>query len=322
MQTQNQAKLANLLIPGVNKAGTTTLFMYLSTHPSVCTATAKEPYYFMPQVWRESLEPIETYAQYFAHCPDDVPYRLEATPRYLFGGAALAQTIQDIMPGTKSIVMLREPVSRLISRWRFQKTRFYIPADMSLRAYVDQCLSLTHDELFMRDNWRWTGVEDGFYARYLAEWLSAFGDDVRVVFLSHLQSDRDTVLAELANWLQIDPNGFDLGDVAVENKTMHYKQAWLQKLALQVNQSNEKFWRTHPRLKAQLRSAYYRLNGTRAVDEVPDADRAYLQSLYEPRNRDLAHLLLQHGYSDLPDWLAQHISTETHTGLVNDARST
>ncbi len=36
-------RLPNLITPGVGKAGTTSLFWYLSQHPEICPSGVKEP---------------------------------------------------------------------------------------------------------------------------------------------------------------------------------------------------------------------------------------------------------------------------------------
>src|SRR5215470_4775396 len=89
---QIQLPLANLIIAGVNRSATTSLFTYLSEHPQVCASTIKETNYFLPVVKESALEPIEAYAEYFKRFKNQ-KYRMEASPRYIFGGAKIAEAI-------------------------------------------------------------------------------------------------------------------------------------------------------------------------------------------------------------------------------------
>ena len=76
------------VIAGVNKAGSTSLFVSLSTHPDVAPSAVKETRYFLPSRYGRPLEPFATYERFF----DDAgsrPVRLEATPSYLYGGTAV-----------------------------------------------------------------------------------------------------------------------------------------------------------------------------------------------------------------------------------------
>ena len=43
-----QAKRANLIVAGVSKCGSTSLFSYLAAHPDVCGSNVKETQFFMP----------------------------------------------------------------------------------------------------------------------------------------------------------------------------------------------------------------------------------------------------------------------------------
>ena len=86
-------KLPNLIIAGVNKAGSTSLFHYLSQHPEVCGSKDKETCYFLPLLYNESISPITNYEAQFSHCGKSA-YRLEATPAYIYGGEKIAAEIK------------------------------------------------------------------------------------------------------------------------------------------------------------------------------------------------------------------------------------
>ena len=53
--------VANTIIAGVNKAGTTSLFVSLSGHPEVAPAAVKETKYFLPPRWDQHVGPRSVY---------------------------------------------------------------------------------------------------------------------------------------------------------------------------------------------------------------------------------------------------------------------
>lgn len=112
------------LIIGAQKAGTTSLFDYLSHHPYLVPSRQKEVCFFSNDELYQKGE-----AWYHSHFP--MPYRVlkgslayEATPEYLFYPQC-PERIFQYNAGMKLIIILRDPVERAYSAWnmyrRFQK---------------------------------------------------------------------------------------------------------------------------------------------------------------------------------------------------------
>ena len=112
--SSNAEKLPNLIIAGVNKAGTTSLFSYLTQHPEIGGSSIKEACYFLPVRYGNKVAPISEYQALFK---DSLlcPVIMEATPGYFYGGYSLANEINKTLPDTKVIILLRDPVTRLLS---------------------------------------------------------------------------------------------------------------------------------------------------------------------------------------------------------------
>src|SRR3979409_1454286 len=104
----------DVVIAGVNKAGTTSLFVSLATHPQIAPSAVKETRFFLPARYGQPVEPKAVYDEYFAGA-EDARARLAATPSYFYGGGAVAESIDETLPGARIIVVLREPVARAIS---------------------------------------------------------------------------------------------------------------------------------------------------------------------------------------------------------------
>ncbi len=293
--------LPNFIIAGVNKAGTTSLWTYLAGHPGVGPSAVKETCYWLPLRYPgEPLPPIETYHQQFlGH--DDLPVRMESTPGYFFGGQPLAQAIDQACPGVKIAIVLREPVSRLLSFYKFKQSQLELPRDLSLKQYIDACRALSNDDLQRRDNNPYFGLAGGCYAQPLRAWQHVFGDRLRVLWFDDLKDNPKRVVASLCDWLDLDPAYADTLDTRIENQTTGYRFAGLQRLALSLNHAGETFWRKHPAVKRRLRAAYRALNGQTSTHQADDETLRGLRAYYAEQNAGLAELLPDPQHA--PDWV-------------------
>ncbi len=303
-------KLPNLVIAGVVKAGTTSLYSYLSLHPDICCSTVKETCYFSyyrygqwDSWYSDSENQFEQYQNYFSHC-ENQKYVMEATPGYFEGKMKVAQTIKNILgDNVKIILIFREPVSRLISFFKYKKSRLELDKNLSFVEYLRQCEALSPQARVKQENDKYWGIEGGFYANYLEDWLNVFGKSVYITFFDELQNNPKLLISKICAWLEIDNAVFESKDLTVENKSLDYKNQYLQELALWINFKAEKFWRANPGIKRGLRNAYYNLNNMPYEEEINQQTLNYLQSLYRPYNQKLAAQLLAVNHTELPQWL-------------------
>lgn len=302
-------KLPNLVIAGVVKGGTTSVYSYLSRHPEICCSSVKETCYFLvyrygkwDDRYRNSSNPRQQYCQYFTHCQGQ-KYTLEATPGYFEGGRHLAQEMQKQLGDVKILIILRNPVERFLSFFKYKKSMMEVDRSISIRDYIQQCIELPTEEKVKPENDTYWGIEGGFYANYLPDWWETFDRNVMVLFFDDLKSDPKSFLVNLCRWLEIDPRVYDTTQLGVENRSVAYKNKSLQQLALNINTRLEKFWRSHPQLKTSLRDFYYTLNGSSYKEVVSDETLNYLQHIYAPYNKKLKEQLSERGYVSLPTWL-------------------
>lgn len=296
-------KLPNLIIAGVVKGGTTSMFKYLSAHPDICVSNIKETCFFHGLRYGHDLEPLSLYESYFSHCTNQ-RYIAEATPSYFEGGRALAEGLKNTLGGDlKIVIFLRDPVDRLISFFKFKKSMLEIPQDILFEDYIARCESMNPEEKKRRENNVWWGVDGGKYDIYLSDWFDVFGDKLKVVFFDDMKSDARGLTMDLCHWLGVDPSIYETYKFEVENKTVSYKNPFLQRFALSVNKGLESYWRAHPELKSNLRSFYYSLNGKQHADVIDEGARKRLLDIYAPHNVSLRATLRAHGYTKLPAWL-------------------
>lgn len=121
----------NLFIIGVNKAGTTWLHGLLGEHPDVFMSSIKELNYF------GVLYPngLEKYHQNF-NFNLGLRYYGESSTSY-FRNPDVAEQINEYNPKAKVMVMLRDPVERLLSHFYFSKQLGEIPEKVTLEDILD-----------------------------------------------------------------------------------------------------------------------------------------------------------------------------------------
>jgi hypothetical protein len=123
-----QGRLPNLLIIGVTKAGTTSLFSYLAQHPDICASRRKETEYFSPLRTTPSsrLAPLDDYRRNFRHCQGQ-RFALEATPNYWYGAQQMVAAVERTLDDPHVVISLRDPVDRFWSEYRFMRSKGLLP---------------------------------------------------------------------------------------------------------------------------------------------------------------------------------------------------
>jgi hypothetical protein len=296
------APLPNFIIAGVSRAGTTTVFNALARHPQVCSSTTKETRYFQAIRYGEPLPPLSEYQAYFRRCAGE-PVTMECTPDYVYGGAATAAAIKDVCD-PRIMIILREPISRLISFYRFMQSRLQIPADMTLQQYVERCLAVPDTAINDRANNVYTGLWGGQYARFLAEWQAAFPGRCDVYFFDDLVADPTGVIGDVCRRLGIGPHGADVR-TEPENTSAGYRSRGAQRLAAMAAKRSRALFRRYPAIYTRTRRLYEAINQRAAeVEPIPQTARREVSAIYQPWNELLAQQLRDTGHHALPGWLA------------------
>lgn len=285
------------------KAGTTSVFTYLAQHPDVCGSSVKEAQYFSGYRYGKAIEPIDDYRKLFSRWSGE-KWVMEATPGYFEGGEAVAKAISQVVgKDTRILIILREPVDRFLSFFKYKKSMVKLSSELSLDEYVSQCEQMAYEERSKQENDTYWGLDGGFYSKYLPAWFEVFGDSIKVMFFDSLRENRKGFMSELCEWLDIDGTIYNQLDLKVENKSQNFRNKHLHKLALSINRKLEIFTRRWPRLKHALRSIYYSLNRNSFDERYPEDTLDHLRSIYRPYNSKLAAILIAHDYTNLPEWL-------------------
>lgn len=301
------AVIPNIVIAGVTKAGTTSLFTYLSDHPDVCGSTVKEISHFLTVRFREPSLPIDNYSQYFGHYGDE-RYRLEASPAYFLGRGELAETMKAALHDVKVILVLREPVSRCLSHFKFNKNMLTLPREMKLDEYFKKCQEMPYESFRERWSYIYYGLASGIYSNYIEEWIEIFGDDLHICFFDDLIQDAPGFTKRISRWLELDETFYDDYDFVIENMGRDFNNAALQSIALKLNKNFESFFRRHIGIKRALRNFYFSINGSKRRVGGNDNNSetvARMKEYYAPHNKTLREQLLKANVTNLPVWLRE-----------------
>jgi hypothetical protein len=116
--------LPHFLVIGAQKAGTTSLYAYLSEHPDVLPAARKEVHFFdlnygQGERWYRSMFPLRAHLAARSRSRSRPVVTGEASPYYLFHPMA-AERAAALVPDAKLVVLLRDPVERAWSHYRHE----------------------------------------------------------------------------------------------------------------------------------------------------------------------------------------------------------
>lgn len=303
-----QMAVPNLVVAGVEKAGTTSLFTYLGQHQAICASRKKELNYFAPVALTPGrpLPPLSEYSKWFEDC-GSARYRLEASPSYWYLGQpvidALGRTLQD----PRIVLSFRDPVQRMWSAYTYLKSMGRLPPTTSIRDYIGTC------EDVHRRGWRddrghrHTPLSIGRYGDYVGPWLAAFDPSrLRILFAEDLFTDPAQVMTGLCNWLEIDQTPAATFDYGARNETVHPRSYLLARLADTLRTSRYRTLLDQPQLRRLFRRAYRAVNNI-ADAEVPDAAALqWLEDYYRPSTMAFRKLLLQWGGPTVcPEWASE-----------------
>ncbi len=220
-----------LIVGGTTKAATTSLFAYLTDHPAICAATYKETRFFLssdyplPSKYRYTGD-IEAYASLFPNCREK-QLRMESTPDYLYCEKA-RERIAEFLPQAKLVFSLREPISRLISWYRFAKQIGKLPQTLSFDAYVE--LLFAASEHNAAEEQHLQTLQQGCYTIYLKPYLSQLGTTrIHILFYEELATQPAQVMVNLCNFAGIDADFYANYTFKRTNRTEKMRNSELHK---------------------------------------------------------------------------------------------
>jgi hypothetical protein len=213
-----------LIIGGTTKAGTTSIYNYLSNHPQVSTSYRKEVNYFLDkEIGEPSLSrfegDIETYGVNFNFNNSTKVYT-EASPGYLYSPGTPSKI--KALPFVKVIFILREPYDRLLSWYKFS-IQISASNNISINDFIKQQLDTRNSTL---PNY----LEQGKYSLFLQKYYDVLSsDDIKIMFYEDLKSRPLEFMNEICEFIDIDPEYYDDFKFFVSNKSMNMRSNKIHK---------------------------------------------------------------------------------------------
>lgn len=177
----------NLFIIGAMKSGTSSLHVYLDSHPQIFMCTPKEPMFFSRESnWSKGEK---GYLELFASARDaliigDSSTEYSKAPKF----SGVPERIAQFNPEARFIYVMRDPVKRAISHYwhmahKHNERRDILTAIREESEYID--------------------VSN--YAMQLSLYYKIFGrDKVATLTLEELTRDTPSVVQKLFEWLEVD----------------------------------------------------------------------------------------------------------------------
>ncbi|MFY9561390.1 MAG: sulfotransferase [Terriglobales bacterium] len=275
----------NLFLVGAPKCGTTALYTYLREHPQIFMSPVKEPQYFAQDLRgdRRRVRSLKEYLECFAGARDEEIIG-EASTSYL-GSKRAAEEIKAFAPDARIIIMLRNPVDKMYSRFndaRFNKREPHLTFEEALNAEQRCGPSMG---LGYRESAR--------YASQVRRYLEAFGRaSVHVILYDDFKNRIAATYEETLGFLGVRPDG--RSEFPVVNSRRYVRSMALQEFVRQPPEILRRFGRLALPLGArrQLRGWLSALNVISAPPPPLSQDlRRRLQREFEDDVKELGQLI-------------------------------
>lgn len=212
----------NLFVVGAMRSGTTAFMDLLAQHPEIYTAPIKEPHHFVSTLPSEIFEPqphfsMKTYLAkefpkpthraHVTHREDyEALFSLSSTEAYRAEGSVsylhapeVASKIADYQSAAKIIILLRDPIERLVSHYRMDVG--LLREKRSLNEVIENQLTL-----YRNGKLPWySHLGMSMYNDAVDTYKIEFGDQVLVLTSRSLFSNPDLAMKQVASFLKIEP---------------------------------------------------------------------------------------------------------------------
>jgi len=193
--TSSAHVLPDFLIIGAARSGTTSLYEYLSQHPSVIPGVGKEVYFFDKKFdkginWYKSFFPTKLNKSRLENKQKRNCLTGEATPRYLYHPHT-PKRVLDLLPNVKLIVLLRNPIDRAYSHYQMEyasgheKLSFEDAISQEEeRVKDDKEKMFANGSFYSVEFYRKSYLTRGIYADQLKRWFEYFSREKFLILKS------------------------------------------------------------------------------------------------------------------------------------------
>jgi len=202
----------NFFIVGTGKAGTTSLYEYLSKVPEIYMSPKKEPRYFSVSIEDPPIIPVREKQEYLDLFHNVVEEKIigEASPSYICDPEA-PKLIHKVSPKARILISLRDPVQRAYSAY-FQQKRMGRTNSESFHQVLEKFMNNKKVRPLINRIF-----SNGLYYENIKRYLDIFGkDQVKIIFFEDLEKNTLTTMNEIVKYLGLN-FVFENSDFEVHN---------------------------------------------------------------------------------------------------------
>lgn len=211
----------DFVIIGMPRASTTSLYETLSKHPQLSPSRRKETNYFARDLSQEQVEqkikqgyrtvkPLSrtAYRALFKDAKAD-QLRFEASASYIYSRTA-PHAILEENPRCKALLVLREPTSWVASYYQHLKREYR--EDLPIEEAYERSKQGTRTSYprYRKQHSVYHYYQRAVPTKLVAEWKEAFGDQLMITTMRHVQNEWPEFRAELAAFLGIEDRPIEL----------------------------------------------------------------------------------------------------------------
>ena len=217
--------LPNFICPGAAKAGTTSIYEVLVQHPDVFLSHVnKEAHFFdYDDNYKKGLQ---WYSETFFKEYKNQKVVGDITPLYMYLPAAVERIYNDLGNNIKFVFMLRDPVERAYSQYKFnvkrsfEKESFPVAIALETERLQKDFFSTVH----------YSYIDRGMYHRQIQNFLKYFPVENMhfITFEEDFMQQKQATIANLLEFLNLAPAQLQIDKHA--NPTAMPKSKWLNEL--------------------------------------------------------------------------------------------
>lgn len=293
----------NTFLIGVQKAATTSLYHSLSKHPDICAPLAVKDFGFFTKDEFYVEKGLEYLASFYDGFYNDEKIILQGSAHYIFFEGAIKR-IKEFNPDAKFILILRNPIERAVSSYRFA-----VKHHMETLDFED---ALKEEEIRLQSNNKsvlseLTYKEHGLYFKQISNFLKYFKkDQIKIIIYDDLIERPIVEIKNVFDFLNIDldydPELKPLNRTGVLRvKYLEWlifsKESWFRKLLLKsfknIITNEEKRYK----IRRFLKETNTKPIKNNSLDDISDKSKKELIEFYKKDieklsdflNKDLSH---------------------------------
>lgn len=246
-------KQRHIIIGGTTKAGTTSVYDYLSKHPEVCASSEKETRFFLDDKYPLEVkvrysQGVHRYDELF-NCENLNQVRLEASPDYLHCPET-AVIIKNTLDKVKIIFILRDPIGRLKSWFKFGIMLGILPRETTFEQYVRDQLDRTGEDVSDIIHPAFIALQQGRYSEYVAKYLDMFKrDDILICYYEQLKSDPVEFMQTMCQFIGINPGYYNDYQFKIVNKSVDPRSVFIHNMQVKTRAFLRTFKRDRPKVE-------------------------------------------------------------------------